>query len=138
MSETTDRLPSSLRAALRSRANGLKASVQVGKEGVTDAVARTLEQAFAATDLLKVRVLEASPHSAAQAAPLLAARVDGAFVVQTMGRVVTLYREQPERPDSPAPKTDAQPSRRSPPSRGKKSDAKSRGRRGGGASGARR
>ena len=46
MSDDTDRLSSSQRAALRSRANGLKATIQVGKEGVTDAVARTLYPGF--------------------------------------------------------------------------------------------
>jgi RNA-binding protein len=119
------RLSSSDRASLRARANGLKATIQVGKEGVTDAVARTLEQAFASTDLLKVKVLEAAPQSASEAAPLLASRVEGAFVVQTMGRVVTLYRELP----TPAPRAKAEETprpRRAPSGRGKRSDSKSR------------
>jgi RNA-binding protein len=127
MSDDTTRLPSSARAALRSRANGLKATVQVGKEGVTDAVARTLEQAFVSVDLLKVKVLEMAPLSAREAAPLLAERIDGAFVVQTMGRVVTLYRELPEQPAAPAKDAPAKPKKpRRMPTRGKKSDAKQR------------
>ncbi len=131
MSNDTDRLPSSQRAALRSRANGLKATVQVGKEGVTDAVARTLEQAFTTADLLKVKFLETAPQSAKEAAPMLASRIDGAHVVQTMGRIVTLYREMPEKPRPTADEVRAEqngsklkPRRK--PVRGQKSDPKKR------------
>ncbi len=130
MSDDT-RLPSSQRAALRSRANGLKATIQVGKEGVTDAVARTLEQALTTVDLIKVKILETAPQSAKEAAPMLAERIDGAYVVQTMGRIVTLYREIPETPRPTADEVRAaassassKPRRR--PTHGQKSDGKKR------------
>ncbi len=131
MSNDTDRLPSSQRAALRSRANGLKATIQVGKEGVTDAVARTLEQAFTTADLLKVKILETAPQSAKEAGPMLAERIDDAYVVQTMGRIVTLYRELPEKPRPTADEVraeqhSAKPKPRRTPTRGKASDAKKR------------
>ncbi len=116
---------------MRSRANGLKATIQVGKEGVTDAVARTLEQAFTSVDLLKVKILETAPQSAKEAAPMLAGRIDGTYVVQTMGRIVTLYREMPETPrptadEMRAAERGAKPKPRKMKSRGQKSDGKKR------------
>lgn len=73
--------------------------MQVGKEGITDAVARSLEDALSSRELLKAKVQEAAPMSAAAAGEALAARVPGAHHVQTIGRTVVLYRPHPTRPE---------------------------------------
>ena len=96
-------LSSRQRADLRSRAHALKPIVHVGKEGVTPAAIRALQQAFDTRDLLKVRVLDTAPADVREIARELAAGVQDAAVVQTMGRNATLYRPLPETATPPAP-----------------------------------
>lgn len=93
---TVSELTSKQRAHLRGLAHALKPTLHVGKEGVTDAALRALRQTFEAHELIKVRVLEAAPEDARTTAHALAAGVDGAVVIQTMGRTATLYRPEPE------------------------------------------
>lgn len=71
----------------------------VGKEGVTEAAVRSLEDAFKTRELLKVKVLEAAPLNVREAGPALAEHVEGAHLVQTIGRVAVLYRRHPEKPE---------------------------------------
>ena len=92
-------LSSKQRAHLRGLAHPLKPVAHVGKEGVTDAAARSLEQALATRELVKVRVLDAAPEGVRETAEALAARMDGAHVVQTVGRTATLYRAHPDHPE---------------------------------------
>ena len=71
----------------------------MGKEGITDAAVRAIEDAFNTRELLKVKVQEAAPLSAREAGDELAQRIEGAHHVQTIGRTVVLYREHPEKPE---------------------------------------
>lgn len=71
----------------------------MGKEGITDAAVRAIEDAFNTRELLKVKVQEAAPLSAREAGDELAQRIAGAHHVQTIGRTVVLYREHPEKPE---------------------------------------
>lgn len=87
------------RAHLRSLAHHLKPVLFVGKEGITDAAVRGLEEALNTRELLKVKVLEASPMDVRDAGNALAERVDGAVLVQTIGRVAVVYRPDPEEPE---------------------------------------
>lgn len=91
-------LTSKQRAHLRGLAHPLKPVAHVGKEGVTTAVVRSMEQALATRELVKVRVLEAAPEPARETAAALAGRLPGSHVVQVVGRTATLYR-----PDADAP-----------------------------------
>jgi RNA-binding protein len=86
------------RAHLKSLAHHLKPVLFVGKEGITDQTVRSLEEAFNTRELLKIRVLEAAPMKAREAAAELAERVLGAVAVQAIGRVAVLYRADPEKP----------------------------------------
>jgi RNA-binding protein len=86
------------RAHLRSLAHHLKPIHHIGREGVDEGGLDAVRDAFNQRELLKVKVLEASPHSAREAAELLVAGVSGAEHVQTIGRTVVLYRRHPERP----------------------------------------
>ena len=92
-------LTSKQRAYLRSLANPLKPILQVGKEGVTDELAQSVNEAFHNRELLKVKVQEAAPLDARETAPELAERVSGAHVIQVIGRTVVLYRRHPEKPE---------------------------------------
>jgi RNA-binding protein len=86
------------RAHLKALAHALKPILQIGREGITDRTARALESAFETRELLKVKVLDASPLDASESAELLAERVAGVRVVQVIGKTLVLYRPDPERP----------------------------------------
>jgi RNA-binding protein len=91
------------RAHLRSLAHHLKPVHQVGREGVTEATIAAVQEAFNRRELIKIRVQEASPSSAHEAGPLLSERIAGVEHVQTIGRVVVLYRRHPEEPQISLP-----------------------------------
>lgn len=96
-------LTSKQRAFLRSEAHHLKPVLFLGKEGVTPSAVRSLEEAFNTRELLKVKVLEASPVDVREAGEALAAGLDNAVLVQTIGRVAVLYRPDPEKPEIKLP-----------------------------------
>ncbi len=97
-------LTSKQRAHLRSLAHHLKPVLQVGAEGVTDAVLRSVEEAFNTRELLKVKVLEGAPEGARETADRIVAALEGVEVPQTIGRTVVLYRPFPEEPDIVLPR----------------------------------
>lgn len=92
-------LTSRQRAHLRSLAHHLKPIHQVGKEGVSDTAAQAVAEAFNTRELLKVKVHEAAPVDVREAAAILAERIEGAQVVQTIGRTAVLYRPHPQKPE---------------------------------------
>ena len=79
------------RAQLRGMANHIATILQIGKGGITDATVQDAEQAIAARELIKGRVLETAPHTAREAAQLLAKEI-GADIVQVIGTRFVLYR----------------------------------------------
>jgi RNA-binding protein len=79
------------RSFLRARANTLKATVQVGKEGLTDGVIATIAAEFEHRELVKVAVGKNADCDTREIAHDLARRA-GAHWVQTVGRTVTVYR----------------------------------------------
>ena len=79
------------RRHLRGLAHHLEPVVQVGKEGVTEAVLAAVRRALDDHELIKIKVLEGAPVDRDAAAPLLAAGA-GAHVVGRVGRLVLLYR----------------------------------------------
>ena len=86
------------RAHLRSLAHHLKPILHVGKEGLSEAAVTAVAQAFNTRELLKVKVTDGAPLTAREAGDEIAARVEGAHHIQTIGRTVVLYRagETPE------------------------------------------
>lgn len=97
-------LTSKQRAHLRSLAHRLRPVVQVGTDGVTEAVVASVEDALNTRELLKVKILETAPVDARQAADELSARVEGAQVPQVIGRTVVLYRPFREEPQIRLPR----------------------------------
>lgn len=86
-------LSSKERAALRAQANRLEAKVHVGREGDSDAVRQTIDDALRTQELVKIALTK---NAAAEPKPLantLAAAL-GADVVQVIGRTFTLFREK--------------------------------------------
>ena len=92
------------RAHLRSLAHPLRPLIHVGKEGVTQTAVGAVEAAFNTRELLKVKVLEGAPQSAKESAEALAAGINGAHLVQVIGRTVVLYRPHPEKPEIKLPR----------------------------------
>lgn len=91
-------MPSSpLRKQLRAAGHHLTPIVQVGKEGVTEPVARQVAQALLDHELIKVKVGGESPEDRFEAAEALREKT-GAHVAQIVGRVVLLYKKHPEKP----------------------------------------
>lgn len=88
-------ISSKQRADLRAEAHHLTPTVHVGHQGVTDALAQSLDDALRTHELVKValnRTVEEAPKDVAHA---LAARVQ-ADVVQVIGKTATLYRRNPD------------------------------------------
>lgn len=84
------------RQHLKGLAHHLKPVVQLGKEGLSPAVVRQVDEALLRHELIKVRLGDSAPPRA-DVSERLPPEV-GAFHVQTIGKVVVLYRPHPEKP----------------------------------------
>lgn len=84
-------LTSKQRAYLRSLATELDTIMQVGKEGITETLTKTVGDALEARELIKMRALESSGESARSAAEALA-EATGAEVCAVVGSKFVLYR----------------------------------------------
>ena len=87
-----DSLNPKQRAQLRSLAHSLKPVLHIGKDGASDAAIDAVRDAFNARELLKVKVLDTAPEDPAGTGRRIAANIDGAALVQVIGRTVVLYR----------------------------------------------
>ena len=85
------------RRALRALGNAVKPTVFVGKEGVTDAVLRAIDDGHRTEELLKVRVLDTCPLHRKDVASRIAAQ-SASSMVQLLGRTILLFRAHPEEP----------------------------------------
>jgi RNA-binding protein len=88
-------MPSALTAAqirfLRGQAHELRAILQVGGKGVTDAVVAELDGALEHHELVKLRIASDDRDERESIISDLAAR-SGASLVQKIGKVAVLYR----------------------------------------------
>lgn len=83
------------RRHLRGLAHRLEPVVQIGRQGLSDAVVAELDRALEAHELVKIRFLELRDEKAA-----LAAAIDerlGAALVGTVGHVASFYRPARQR-----------------------------------------
>ena len=85
-----------LRKRLRAAGHHLAAVVQVGKDGVSEAVARQAARALEDHELVKVKVGPESPEDRFEAAERLR-RATGSQVAQILGRTLLLYLRHPEK-----------------------------------------
>lgn len=76
---------------LRSMAHGLKALFQVGKDGISENLIKTLNDSLEAHELVKLSLLKTCPISVQEAALDLASGTHS-DVVQIIGRTLVLYR----------------------------------------------
>lgn len=82
---------------LRAMGNEMDPILQVGKEGVTDAVVTSANEALEPRELIKGRVLQNNFEEPKTVAEDLAART-GAELVQVIGRNFLLYKESKDKP----------------------------------------
>jgi RNA-binding protein len=88
------------RRHLRALGHHLSPVVQVGREGVTDALVKQTDEQLEAHELIKVKIGEGDRHEAAEA---LAARCK-AELAQVLGRTALLYRRRKVKPEIELPK----------------------------------
>lgn len=86
------------RQFLKAQAHPLKASVHIGKSGVTDALARELDVMLDSLELLKIRLNANTREDGASAVEALAERVPGLEVVRVLGHTVLVFRASRTRP----------------------------------------
>lgn len=79
------------RRRLAVRAHHLKACLNVGRGGLTEAVLQEIRQAFGSTDLIKVRIRADNAAETDEVAAEMASRVP-CHLVRRVGRVIVLYR----------------------------------------------
>ena len=91
------------RRHLRALGHHLNAVVQIGHEGVTDALVAQTNEQLEAHELIKVKVSENAPEDRHGSADALAAKT-GSEVAQVLGRTALLYRPRPEKPEIVLPK----------------------------------
>ena len=85
-------LTSKQRSQLRGLANALDTILHVGKDGITDNVAKQANDALEARELIKGRVLENSMLTAREACEQLA-KLTRSEAVQVIGTKFVLYRQ---------------------------------------------
>ena len=95
------------RRFLRAAAHPLKAVVQVGQNGITEAVIGAIDSALLAHELIKVRIYE--PEDKKAMAEELARR-SGAHLCGLIGHHVMLYRPHPDKPRLVVPRRNVTPS----------------------------
>jgi putative YhbY family RNA-binding protein len=83
------------RSHLKARAHALEPVVHIGSAGVTDAVMVEIERALTAHELIKVRAGAQERDERAEIVESICART-GAASVQTVGKVMVLWRPRPE------------------------------------------
>ena len=101
---------------LKARAHALKPVVAVGNEGLSAAVLKEIEASLKAHDLIKIRVT-GEDRELRQAMLGEICSLTGAAPVQHIGKILVVYRENPEPPARSAKKRPA----RKPPRRTKQS-----------------
>ena len=76
---------------MRSQANQIKASVMIGREGMSSNVEHFINEAFNNKNLVKVKVLDTCNDDRRQVAAQLD-KIKDTEVVQLLGRTILLYR----------------------------------------------
>lgn len=84
------------RAELRSIANKIDTTVQIGKGGLTDEVLAQMLETITARELIKVHILQSALLFPKEAAREAAQKLD-AEIVQVIGSRFVLYKENPEK-----------------------------------------
>ena len=88
---------------LRALGHDLDPVIAVGKNGVTESLAKEATQALEKHELIKVRVMQEAPVDRREAAEALAEKT-GAALAQVLGRTFLLYKRNDKKPKIVLPK----------------------------------
>ena len=88
---------------LRGLGHHLDPIVQIGKDGITDALVAATVRALNDHELIKVKVGSEAPVDRKEAGPELATKT-GATLAQTLGRTLLLYKRHPSKPKIDLPR----------------------------------
>ena len=95
-------LESAQRRALRAKAHHLEPVVSIGQQGLTPAVRNEIDVALRAHELIKIRVhSESRTEREAMLADIVASLA--CAPVQHLGKLLIVWRENPDKHDAPAP-----------------------------------
>ena len=90
------------RRFLRGLGNQLKATVYVGREGITEGVLKSIEDAYNSSELIKIRIERNCPLDRREAGSQLAEK-SHSHLAQVLGQTVLLYRPDPDEPEIELP-----------------------------------
>jgi RNA-binding protein len=88
---------------LRGLGHHLDPVIQIGKDGITDALIAATNEALRAHELIKVKVGTECPVDRKNAGPELAEKT-GATLAQVLGRTLLLYKRHPSKPKIEVPR----------------------------------
>jgi putative YhbY family RNA-binding protein len=91
------------RAHLKARAHSLEPIVHIGHDGLTDAVAREIDRALTAHELIKVRAGGDDRQARAALMDQICERLKAA-PVQSVGKVLIIWRPRPVDDEADRPK----------------------------------
>jgi RNA-binding protein len=83
------------RSHLKARAHSLEPRVQVGHAGLTEALAKEVDRALTAHELIKVKILGDDRDARRDIADAIAVKTDAALVY-SVGKVIVLWRPRPD------------------------------------------
>ena len=89
-----DALDPATRRALRARAHALNPLLQLGANGLTDAVVAEIDRALARHELIKIRAAALNREEREVALASICERTN-AQPVQHIGKILVVYREKP-------------------------------------------
>ena len=99
-SDGTDNLPKLIgrqRSYLKGLGNRLRPAVYVGREGISPAVLRSVEEAYHTGELIKIKRDRSCPLERKELAGQLA-EATSSVLVGVLGQTILLYRPDPEEP----------------------------------------
>lgn len=80
------------RSYLKSLANNIDPTFQIGKNGLSDNFIKQVEEAIESRELIKIKILQNSMVDPTEVANEIADKIDGEFV-QSIGSRFVLYKE---------------------------------------------
>lgn len=90
-------ITSKQRAELRGMANKIDTTMQIGKEGISEALVAQVEQTLFDKELIKIKVLETAMLTAREACENICEKT-GAEPVQCIGSKIVIYKRNAQNP----------------------------------------
>jgi len=83
---------------LKSLAHHLKPVVLIGQKGITESLIKAVDKALSDHELIKLKFIDLKDEKRELTENIVEST--GAFHVNTIGNVIILYRNNPEKPDA--------------------------------------